>query len=574
MNQMSFATWATDPARTVEEQYGALLLMESTARSVFWKKFKIVLEVEFYNGSIPRKQRSSDPGYIPKIDFGHAKWTEDVLADLTYLPLGRSDDRPLRDVSVLQFCPALEHLELSYTEVTDFKQVASLPRLKHLHITATEASDFTFLGRIETLERLYLTLFHPWPDLTGLERLPKLRDFTLNGNTLALGVVPRLANIRKARFDGHRYNVPIRSLAHLPEMPELIDLELASTVSLEGLQRYPQLTNLRLAGRYDDLSPLQDLRNLTHAHLASKASPDVTPLAELPSLCRVTFEMEMPPDLTPLSSSPRLHEILIEGSPIVPAELASLNSLCEPWDNEFLAETPRKLRKLEMRLQRDREVRWNESPAPCRDWSDDAEMAKSETRWFVRSFNRAMNRLLGKEWGPIDEKYPCSPGHLMAHINRLEDISRMPEIARIVRKLIASARYPWHCAFLIDSLATYRNDYTSLEDDNDDDWLIRAQKEENEREKEHHERLKRTYLHRLSLETGVPPPPLVEESRAPEEDEEDHGDGFFTEQPEYDLGTSLQLYATLNETHVYVSKRNREIAEDLFELKAEDDPLA
>ncbi len=578
MNPVSFAKWATDPVRTVEEKYGALLLIEATAHQVYWKRYQIVLEVEFYRGPIPRKQRSGDPGYIPHIEYEYAQWTEDYLPELTVLFLGRYDDRPLRDVSFLQFCPAIEHLELTQTDILDFDPVASLTSLKKLNISGTEASDFTFLGRIGTLESLNLMLFHPWPDFAGLERLDRLRSFTLAGNTLALSIVPRLQGLRKARFDSHRCNVPVKTLNELPDMPEVIDLDFKSTVSLKGLERYPKLINLRLAGRYDDLFPMRDLVNLTHVHLATTACPDISPLSELPSLCSVTFEMELPPDLTPLASAPRLHEILLEGTPIVPPELASLNALCESWDNEFAAAEPRKLRKLALRLQQDREIRWNESPAETRDWSDNTKMACSEYLWFTRRFNKAMKRLLGKDWEQLDERfsYPSS-GSLLVHITRLEDISRLPEISRVSRKLIASARYPWKCTFRIDSLARFNKQFTNTpEDDGEDDWLIREQKEENEKERKRQEYLKRTYLHRLSLETGVPLPPLppIETSNANEDADDDDGqlEGIFMEQPEYDLGTTLQLYATLNETHVYVWRRERENGEELFGVKSEDDP--
>ena len=101
----------------------------------------------------------------------------------------------------------------------------------------------------------------------------------------------------------------------------------------------PGVTSLMISDEEArDLRVPGKLVRLEKMHLWLRAPwPDLSGLENLPCFRELHYT-----DLTPLAELPCLHEIVIEHSPVVPAELDSLNSLCNPWDEEFAAAPPRR----------------------------------------------------------------------------------------------------------------------------------------------------------------------------------------------------------------------------------------
>ncbi len=573
----NFADWACEPQRPLEERFGAELLIECT-QGLWNRKNGNVEPVNYEADRLRAKARSLDPGYRPQFTRKQAERTAEVLSELTQLSFSLYNDRHLRDISFLRFCPPLVSIHIMQSEIRDWTPLLSQPGVTSLMISDEEARDLRVLGKLDRLEKMHLWLRAPWPDLSGLENLPCFRELHFTGNVLALQGIPHLNALRVAKFShGSGFNVPLRRVSDLPAMPELRRLHLENTSELDGIERCTKLLNLDIYGYYTDVTPLAALHDLTHLFLSGGNYPDIESFTAMTALRRVTLRLDLPPDLTPLAELPCLHEIVIEHSPVVPAELDSLNSLCNPWDEEFAAIPPRPLEPLRLRVRTKEEHGDHDSAAAPRDWGDDGEMATSEARWFIRKLNRRLTRLLGKGWGHESERFGLHPGHLHLTITRPEDIDRVPEIVKALRKLFLSARHPWQCYLIIDSMARYERDLDEIKDDDDEEEeVFDAEREREEwedarqRKHEREEFIKRKYRHQLSLETGVPVPPAPP-AAAPAEAPTDtaYASNADDAEPEYDLGTKLYLFTTLTEKAAYIPEQDRALAEMLFEMKAE-----
>ena len=572
-----FAAWACDPNRTLEERFGAELLIEITA-GLWKKKYGIKDEINYQAEQLRKKARADDPAYEPhysREDAGHA---EEVLPELTQLHFGHFDDRPLRDLSILRFCPALVSIETRFSEVPDWSLLATQPALTKLHLWNRKVRDLRVLRHLTQLQSLQLWLGAPWPDLSGLENLAALTELSFWGNVLAMRDVPVLPHVRKADIQhGNGYNVPLRNLADLPAMPELRRLKLINTDELDGIARYPRLLNLEIYGYYTDLTPMAALTDLTHLFLSGGDYPTLAPLATLPQLRRLIVRHELPPDLTPLADAPRLHEIALDLTHIVPPELASLNAMFNPWSEEFAAPVPRPLAPLKLLLRDQETDARHDSEAPDADWGEDLDMGKSEDTWFYREVNRRLCVLLGRPWTANAKRFPFCNGANQIHINRAQEIDRLPEIVQCLREFLAACRYRNTYMLIIDSLGEYEREMDEIYAEEGEEFDAERQREEWEderrQERERREFLERKYRHRLQQELGTPAAPLPTPPPGADGHEDEDGDTLAataeTSAPEYDLGTRLHLYATLTEKAVYVRSEDRPLAEMLLCIKAE-----
>jgi len=573
-----FADWACDPKRSVEERFGAELLIELTV-GLWNNKHGIKAETNYEAERLRKQARALDPGHEPQFSRESAEHTEEVLPELKQLHFGYYDDRPLRSLAFLCFCPPLESIETRFSEIADWTPLLTQTALTKLHIWDRAARDLRPVGRLTKLNSLIMWLGAPWPDLTGLENLTELREFNFQGNIHALQPVPHLAQVRVASIKhGSGYNLPLRHVADLPVMPELRRLILENTAELEGIQRYDKLLNLEIYGYFTDVSPLASLKDLTHLTLSGGDYPTIAPLAQMPQLCRLLVRHEVPPDFTPLAEAPRLHEIATDITHIVPPELASLNVMFNSWDDEFAAAKPRPLVPLTLSLRDGERHSEIDSGGAKRDWGDNLEMDHSEHLWFARKINRRLTALLGKGWGQVQECFASNAGYEQVTISRTEDIDRLLEVVQCLRELIAAARHPWSYLLIVDSLARFECDVAEIYRDDDAEFDPDREREEWEderrQERERREFLERKYRHRLQQELGSPgvtPKPTTAPANETNEDDEDTlTTSAETGASEFDLGTNISLYATLTEKACYIHESYRGIAELLLEIKVEE----
>jgi hypothetical protein len=575
----TFVQWATDPKRTLEERYGAQLLIEN---------FNGIPVAKDANGNanyeaqrLWRKERELNPAYEPDYSREDAESVAEKLAGMKGFEMRMNDDRPLRDLSFLNFCPNLEKLDLHNGEVRDWTPVAKLKQLKSLWINDRVAQDLRPVGELEQLETVRLFLHCPWPDFSGWDRLTALRELHFSGNPLALSVIRRLPAVRLAAIHHWLdFKVPLRSIHDLPEMPELLRLELINTWRLDGIERSPLLINAEIYGYFDDLAPLSALKHLTHLLISGGRYEGLTPLAGMERLHWLKVRREEPQDYTVLAELPHLHEVEVELCPASKVELASLNAALTPWDEVFATEPPRPLQPLRLVLDvKDLADDDNDSRAEPRDWGMNTAMDRSEARWFAREINRRLDALLGKGWGHCPTAYGHA-GFESVDIGRLEDIDRLREIVETLRALLALARYPWRIAIMVDSLRRYERDMDEIaDDDGDKEEEFDAERERQDWEdrqrriRERREFLERKHRLRIQQQFGEEIRPTdFAAPKPPEKEEEVTAGNVSDEPPEYDLGTELRVYLTLKENGCYVPKHHRGLAEMLLDMKAEEPP--
>jgi hypothetical protein len=568
----NFAGWAFDARRSREERFGAQILVEH-AMPLWRAKHKIPVEpINYEAARLYRNERKLNPAYEPVFSREDAERVEEVLGELKALNTGHGEDRSLRDLSILQFCPALEKARLFRTEIRDWTPLGECSQLRDVLIMDDVARDFRPLARLTQLNKLWMWLWAPWPDLTGFEGLTELREFHYSGNVLALGSIPRLPAVRDAKFDQRfNFHVPVRSIAELPEMPELRRFYLENTWKLDGIERSPLLLNLEVFGHFDDLTPLSVLQHLTHLTVSGGYYESVEPLARLPALRHVLVRRDNPQDYSALAEAPRLHEIQLEICTINKVEVGALNAVLAPWSDEFGVHSPRPLQPLQLVL-RDDDYEKEVGPAAARDWGEDTGMAESEDRWFKREINRRLNKLLGKGWGHISTSFCSGPGNEHVTISRGEDIDRFPQIVECLRRLIATAKYPWTLTLIVDSLAEFERDLEDIEgaDEDETEKEFDAETERanweysQEKQREHREFLEREYRFRLQQQQGLPVNP---QEFAPPPEAKEEEDDIASRGAKYDTGVRLRLYSTLTEASFVIHETDLPLAKMLLEIK-------
>jgi hypothetical protein len=568
-NEESFMAWMRNPARTVEELYGAELMIEFVEEHVQpGRPEKLPRDLR----KVLEKIRRIDPAYCPDIARYRIRDIGKLLPTLEYLSVGGYGVRPLRNISFAKYLPGLKKLSCHGT-ILDWSPLVELRSLEDLTIHDEQSVDLRPIGQLKQLKSLSLTLYKPWPNLNGFENMESLTDLRYLGNNLALEAVPYFPSVRRAFLGSGRFNLPIQKISQLPAMPELRRLILVQACDLTGVERYEKLQNLDVDGLYRDLTPLSGLHDLTHLTLKTCETPPLNPIATLGSLRHITLKIEIPPDLVPLTELPMLRRVEVMDTPIVRVEQSSINALCNSWDDDFTVDPPRKLPPLKMWLETPPKYKAFQVVANPRDWSDDLEMGYSEARWFHALVKRRIKRLLGKDWVPPELRRFASAGHYWMKITQHDHISRVPEIVTALRKIIAKARYPWAVSLSINTLDRYRVEINTL---TDEEYAEIELKEERREAADREEHLKRLYERELTEDSGIEYfsrgvvcDPPEEEFDDDDDDDDDHPFLELTDQ--YNLGTELSVYAEIRETGIFTHLRTKEQAEMLFEIKAEPD---
>jgi hypothetical protein len=559
-----FTSWALDKRRSREERYGAELLIDFALGS--WRCLhKVPEDFDFKKIRRLKRQRSLNPAYQPAYSGADAERAAEVLPTLDLLSIDCSEDRPLRDLGFLQFCPTLRELTVHQTEIRDWTPLRWVPQLRLLDILDGKASDLKPVAQLAKLREFECNIDAPWPDLGPLEQLAELENLSFEGNLLVLQSIPQLLRLRDARFvSGARFNTPLRRVADLPEMPELRWLVLNDVCDLRGIERYSQLLSLSVSGYFEDLSSLASLRRLTHVDLGNGFYNELRPLAQLPELRQVAIRREEPVDCTPLSDAPRLHEVTVEGCPVQLAELAALRAVLPPWDDEF-AVPPRPLKPLRFVVLGPHEIPEDDPAAREEDWGEDAGMRSSESDWFGGMVHRNLRTLLGESW-------PSEEGNgSFIRVSAAEHIDRFPEIVECIRKTMATTKYPHMCAILVNPGEEFEGAIRGArhEDEFDADKKRQEWEHLRHRRREEQEYLERAYRCRLRQEQGLPVRPEDFSPPQLESEFEASGSGDALEADGEDLSLPSGLFVLVSESTVYVYERDRDKAQLLLGIKPE-----
>lgn len=570
-----FVSWVLSSERSQDEACAAESLI--TAALGHWRRLKGISFSEPYEVVKERAEaRRLNPAYRPVFDEDEVANAAEVLPELQVWNTGVYDDRPVRSLSVLQWAPELTELNLRLTEIHDWSPLELVPKLEVLHIHDRVGEDLRPIAKLKRLARLWICLHRPWPHLPALDDLPALQWLHYCGNLQVLGDMKALPSVTEAditHLDG--FQLPLRAVNALPDMPKLRRLKLINTDKLDGLERCPRLINLEIYGYFRDLSPLKALTELTHLELSGGWYPDASALVALPNLRWVKLRREEPQDVSVLAEVPRLHEVIMEACPILKTEVAALNAGLTPWDEEFAVE-PRPLKPLRFRADGEKSVERKVKSAGGvpRDWGDNREMAAAEARWFANALDRALAELLGREWGKLST-VGSHPGTDFLVIARFDDISRIREVVELCRQHLCRTKYPWSLYLTVDSMWEYERDLEDFgdddEDEEDEEFDEELEREEweyyKQRERERREFFERLHRYRLKQEQGDAIDPREFAIEKPKTEEENATAGDIEGGSEYDLGTELYFQSTLTEEEMVVSESDKGLAEYLMGMK-------
>ncbi|HEV7403295.1 MAG TPA: hypothetical protein VGO11_10225 [Chthoniobacteraceae bacterium] len=443
----AFIRWALDDARTLEERYTTELLVEQ-ADDHWHSRHRTGRITPFEKVLARTRERYLNPAYQPAYSETSVHHAAEIVPHLTAWRLSSCSayERPIRDIAVLRFMPALTELTIN-ADIPDISLVAELPNLCSLGLGSPLCEDFRPIARCRNLRFLSLSLRAPWPEVSGLETLQQLESLHLTGNLLVFPPGLVFPNVREGALECAPLQA--RNVRDLPQLPACEFLRLAGVERLDGIEAFPRLRNLTLTGPVRDFSPLIELPALTWLNYVGALPLDVSPLARAPALLRAGFQsshvfgVDKAParDYAPLAASATLRELTVTGCPPVDLEVAALNAALPPWDDLFLRPEPRPVPPLRViiapRLRHPRSpethLRPDEQAPP------DVGLRQCEEHWLARCGTAFVSERIGHaDWGHV-----TTTGihrHLHAYAECYEDLPRFPEIVEALRALLARLR--------------------------------------------------------------------------------------------------------------------------------------
>jgi len=170
------------------------------------------------------------------------------IPDLSHLPLVRVDfsNNSLTDISGLAGCTQIKTLQLKNNPIYDIFALQNLDQLELLDVSFTQVSDLSPVVS-DKLTALYLE-YSEIADFGVLEECPSIKDIRVsNASKEEIEQLLRIKNLKNfSVYDGE-----VDSLEMFQSVPALQGLELAGCsklTSLEGIENFPELTFLGLAG--------------------------------------------------------------------------------------------------------------------------------------------------------------------------------------------------------------------------------------------------------------------------------------------------------------------------------------
>lgn len=613
-----FLTWAEDPARTLEERYGILRLVEYTWHHCYrspdkpmfdWQAMRKVKEKRYFN-----------PAWQPRIDPWQLRVTANLLPQIARLAFdAHTEDRPLRDLSFLAFLPDLAELALAGIEMETLEGLQHLRNLRELSVRSNDVEDYGAVAACKELRKIAIHTQHPWPRIQALAELPCLEELSWNGNGRALADISRLPALRKLHIESVHYESnpgnSIRDLHDLPEMPRLDYFWSGWFNRLDGISRYPALRFLAIRGWFKSLSGLEALKSLSHLRVTAPRLEEVATLAAMPSVQHFALLSERPQDWGVLMESETLREVFHLGFEGDQPDFETLRMLIPSYDDVFGLAEPRPLDPIRLIVRGSVEdpdyqdcKRSPQFPDGPDGWDGHLGMRQSEVWWASARLHSALRnagylKLQGvrpshKPPG-VYELFSTAPARhlqrmLSIHILKSEAIGRIPGIFQCIRQTLATMRFPWQVYVTVEPEPDADTWDESWKENRNPTYA--EEMEELEREREYQRRRREILLsdqHRLRLlqELGedtsdfkpTPLPPRPEEPDLAsdesddddEEDEDDDNDGGIAHYdpekakddeswlPPVDVGnptrdwTDLFCIFILDETGVHMHAKNR-----------------
>jgi len=599
MNAEGFIRWALDDARTVEERYTVELLVELGA--TWWDSRHNIYRQKSLEEQMERKrQRALNPAYEPhysETDVRHAAEAWPGVKTWWFSPMGL-DTRPLRDVKAFGFFTHLEEIHMTSCEVGDVSIFAALPNLRVLKFGSSRCEDLRPLAGCTALRELELVIGMGWghiqtrwPEVAGLEKLVQLEKLSLAGN---LHVFRRGITWPKVRVAVLKCEpLAARSVRDLPQLPACELLTLGGVEQLDGIEAFPRLRNLTVESDVRDFTPLAALTGLTCFTCGGFEPLDVRPLTRLPKLQKAVFNANFiyavtaptPRDFAAFADAPTLRELHVHGCPPVEEEVQMLNSLLPPWDDVWLAETPRPLPpalRFVIAPNQKHPANYDVKFDPEDDGLPDEGLRECEGRWVGRFMTRAITSQLGEaDWG--NAMANGLNRNITVTIESFAVVEKLPQIIAAMRGVLARLRHDYTGILMVclksptvvPTPAQVQLEKQFQEQQDKADYERRQEEQKNYLERLHRYELKKQLGDEIKPEDFVPPPPaplpvppwqLDDAEDAPSDGD---GDVAVKEKPdpppswfddEHPLADNYRLMAILNLAEVWFMSHHRDIA--------------
>jgi internalin A len=285
------------------------------------------------NGEIPHN--------VEYLDLNNTRITN--LSPVAGLPnlrfLDVSNNRRLRDISVLRTMTNLEHLRLFQCRIKDVSPLANLTNLHTLDLRYNGIIDFSPLDSLPNLEwwrfdEQYVPdsdgfIIYGWNSAASGYYLEHNMTDEMLAEKVASGEIP--PNIT----DLYINNGQLTDLSPLAGLTDLIILSLEGNL-ISDISPLSGLTELRVLdlnfNQISDVSPLSRLRNLEQLNLNLNKISDVTPLAELRHLELLRLAGNQIDDVSPLAKLTDLWVLELSGNQI--EDFSALDPLKKlTWSN-------------------------------------------------------------------------------------------------------------------------------------------------------------------------------------------------------------------------------------------------
>ena len=238
---------------------------------------------------------------------------------------GKADSSKISDLTGLQNCKNLKHLNLSYNpNISDLSAISSLQNLSFLDLQGiTSLVDITFLSNLVKLTELYIGYERvKLEDISPLSNLTSLKKLSIwHADVLDISKLSTLINLEYLTI-AHNHK-PITDITFLQNLPNLKHLDLRgwNRPALKEVSPIKDLDNLEylnLGGNLiTDISPLSNLVNLVHLNLNGNGDlSNISPLENLSKLTKLYLYSNSIVDITPLSKLTNLQDIKLYSNQI------------------------------------------------------------------------------------------------------------------------------------------------------------------------------------------------------------------------------------------------------------------
>ncbi|MBP8128736.1 MAG: leucine-rich repeat domain-containing protein [Candidatus Hydrogenedentes bacterium] len=273
----------------------------------------------------------SDRGLEERVRDTIDKPTGDILdTDLLYLTYLDARESAISDLTGLEYCVNLLHLNLRHNHVRDLQPIARLTKLDSCYLTrnglgdedlaaladlqglaeldlsGNQITDMSVLGGLTNLAHLYLAQ-NEISDMSPAANLPRLRSLDLSWNKISdISAVASLPLLSWLALSGNEIS-DIFPVAELVE-PRHLDLAWNQISDISAIANLTRLTRLDLGGnQITDISPVAGLTYLLEElYLDNNAIVSIEPVTGLHGLRTLSLFSNQIADLGPAAANPGL----------------------------------------------------------------------------------------------------------------------------------------------------------------------------------------------------------------------------------------------------------------------------